>query len=121
MAGGMVACGGCSGGGIARGCRFSMIACGAAVITDWFLGLWLDVGAWVLGLLGEYEGLPSGVESAVDGVSSLFGSTGAFFGALNHWFPVPLFLSVAAAGLLVEVGIVLVIGFRKLKQLLPFQ
>lgn len=72
-------------------------------------------------LLPEHEGLPSGIVSAVEGIGSFFGATGEFFGALDNWFQVGLFLSVAIAGLTVEVVIAFVRSLRVVKQLLPFQ
>lgn len=91
------------------------------MITDFFLTIWLEVSMWVLELFGEYEGLPTSIEDAADGVGSLFSSAGSFFGALDQWFPVSTFLTVAVAAITVEVGIAFVRGVRVLKQLLPFQ
>lgn len=91
------------------------------MITDFFLALWQTVAMWFLGLFGEYDGLPMEVEDAVAGISNLFSSSAAFFGALDHWFPVGPFLTVAVVALTVELSIAVIRGVRTVKQLLPFQ
>lgn len=91
------------------------------MITEFFLNLWFNLARWFLSLFGEYEGLPAGLEDAISGVASLWSQASGFLGALDRWFPVGPFLSLAGVAIAVEAGIAFVRGVRTLKQLLPFQ
>ena len=91
------------------------------MITDFFLNLFFSVAEWVLSLFGDFGGLPTDITDAVEGIGSFFASTGAFLGALDHWFPVGPFMAVGVAALAVEVVIAMIRGTRVVKQLLPFQ